>query len=198
MPNLLRVMRPDLIPFMEKHIANRIKSGKETDFIETVIMHKKGFQVYVDVALKELETSNGRASFCIVRDITQRKLSEEALRKSERQLRFIFEKARGVICILDPSGTIINLNPAFEKTLGFSRLEWIGKPLSLLVHPEDTTIFMEQLKGATNPNDESDRKIRLMNSKNEIVNTDISATATTDEGRIDTLMILIRIQPSTH
>ena len=192
MPNLLQLTRPDLLPFIEKRIANRIKAGKETDFTETILLHKKGFQIHVDVGVKNLDTSSGPASFCIIRDITHRKLSEEALRKSEKQLRFIFEQVRSIVCILDPSGLIINLNPAFEKGLGRSRLEWVGKPFCLLVHPEDTTKFFECLKEATNPNDECDSQIRLINSKKEIVQAEISAAATTEDGRIDTLMLVIR------
>ncbi len=194
MPSLLTLIRADLLPFIEKRVSNRIKSGKETDFTETILVHKKGFHIYVDVAVKDIETSSGLASLCIVRDITHRKISDEALRKSERQFRFIFERARSIVCILDPEGKILNLNPAFEKTLGLSRLDWIGKPFCLLVHPGDTTRLLECFKEASNPNDGCDTKIRLINFKQETVHTEISATVTTEDGKVDTLMFVIRLE----
>jgi PAS domain S-box-containing protein len=191
-PTLLKLIRPDLLPLIEKRIAHRIEIGKETDFTETILVHKKGFDIHVEVGVKEVETSSGRVSFCLIRNITHRKMREAALLRSERQFRFIFEKARSIICVLEPDGSITNINPAFEKILGFSRLEWIGKPLCLLVHPEDTTKLLECLKEAIDPNEECETKIRLINSKNKIVPVEISATATTEVGKIDALMLVIR------
>lgn len=192
MSTLGTLLRPDQLPLMEKRIANRIKSGRSEDHVETILMHKKGFDVYVDVAMKEIETSSGPAAFCIVRDITHRKISEGALRNSEQQLRFMFEKAKAVVCLLDQNGLTINLNPAFKKILKYSRFRWVGKPFCLVVHPDDVKIYLQCLKEASNPNNECETKLRLVNSQNEIINVEISATVLIEKGRISTYMLVIR------
>lgn len=42
-----------------------------------------------------------------------------------------------IIYTLDPAGRITSLNPAFETVTGWACADWIGKPLTLLVHSDD-------------------------------------------------------------
>ncbi len=192
MPDLLCLLRPDQLPLMKKRIANRIKSERGKDFSETVLMHKKGFEVYIDVAMKEIETTAGLASFNIIRDITHRKLSEQALKKSERQFRFMFEKARATVCLLDENGSITNLNPAFETTLEHPRIDWIGKPFLLLVNPEDLGKYMECFNGARTSSNEYETKVRLVKGNLENVEVEISVAGILDDGQVDTIMLILK------
>lgn len=50
---------------------------------------------------------------CVMRDITERKRSEEALRSSERFLNSIFESIRDPFCIIDRNYTIVRANAAY-------------------------------------------------------------------------------------
>ena len=49
-----------------------------------------------------------------------------------------------MLCIAHFSGYFIKLNPAWEKTLGFSREELQSKPMFEFVHPEDRERTLEQ------------------------------------------------------
>jgi len=56
----------------------------------------------------------------VVQDITDRKRAEEALRKSEEQLRLIAESSAEIIYQLNLSGNIIYISPALEKVFGYT------------------------------------------------------------------------------
>ena len=54
----------------------------------------------------------------IVADITEMKLSEEALRKSEEKYRDLFENGSDLLCFHDLEGNLIDTNLAFKKEYG--------------------------------------------------------------------------------
>ena len=72
----------------------------------------------------------------VIRDISERKRAEEALRRSEARLRGITDSAQDAILMMDPSGAITVWNPAAEAILGYRSDEAIGKNLHQLLVSE--------------------------------------------------------------
>ena len=75
-------------------------------------------------------------SFGTAKDITQRKLTELALKKSEEEKAIVLNNAQTMICIHDMDGKIIDVNTAGEKMSGFTKEEVIGINLKLIISPE--------------------------------------------------------------
>jgi PAS domain S-box-containing protein len=66
----------------------------------------------------------------LIRDITQRKEAEEALKASETRYRRLFESAKDGILLLDAdTGQITDVNPYLIEMLGYSHNELLGKKL---------------------------------------------------------------------
>jgi len=111
-------------------------------------------QVNTSLRIKKAEDAL-RGQKDLLENMVQKKT--EALRKSEQQLRAIFEATRDVSFIIadthDPEYPIIEFSPGAEKIFGYKRAEIIGHPVSIVYQPEEVAKFMfayRQLK-----NDES-------------------------------------------
>ena len=63
----------------------------------------------------------------VATDITERKLAEDA------RHRVVIEQVHEIIFTFDDSGTILSLNPAFERMLGWPVKEWIGRSVFDLI-----------------------------------------------------------------
>ncbi len=112
---------------------------------------KDGSEFPVDIMLSPVETSEGRMTVSVVRDITDRKRAEEALQRSEQQLRAFFEYSPDGIIVTDFDGKIAQVNAQVEKFFGYDRSELLGQPIEVLVperfrqnHPKHRTDYGQQ------------------------------------------------------
>jgi PAS domain S-box-containing protein len=71
------------------------------------------------------------------RDITRRKLAEEALRKSEARFRLLAEKMSDLVCLHEPDGRYLYVNPSCRRLLGYEPEDLLGTDPYDLFHPED-------------------------------------------------------------
>ena len=67
-----------------------------------------------------------------LRDITERRISEEKLRKAKEQLENFLENSIDPIIMADGKGYIVNPNKAFLDMIGYTEEEVLGKPLYTL------------------------------------------------------------------
>src|SRR5260221_91431 len=69
----------------------------------------------------------------IIRDITERKSAERALRESAGRMRALIETAVDGAILIDARGVVPMFNPACEKLFGYSADEVIGKNVKMLM-----------------------------------------------------------------
>jgi PAS domain S-box-containing protein len=65
-------------------------------------------------------------ALAMVTDITTRKQAEERLRTSEERLRALFELSAEAIIVLDPNGTVVDVNRRLTDWLGFEAADVVG------------------------------------------------------------------------
>ncbi|MBT8337395.1 MAG: PAS domain S-box protein, partial [Gemmatimonadetes bacterium] len=71
----------------------------------------------------------------LAREVEVRRAAESVLQRSEERLQNFLESAHDLIQSTDPDGLIRYVNPAWERTLGYSRHDIEGTPLLGLLHP---------------------------------------------------------------
>lgn len=115
------------------------KSGEVVDF-ELLLKAKENKAVYASLNAHFLYDASGQPSGIegALRDITERKRMEEALRESEARLRNITDMIGEGLYVLDEQGRIQFMNPEAEKLLGWREPELLGKDFYEVIHCEKT------------------------------------------------------------
>jgi len=133
-------------PNHQKFLEERKSTGKARG--ELIYRRKDGSKFIGDATSVILE--GGASAFVIVRDITERKRAEEERGKSEENFSIIFQTTPDLIAITRASdGTILEVNEAFSRLLGYSRAEAIcksTKELSIWADPADRARWIAALK----------------------------------------------------
>jgi PAS domain S-box-containing protein len=101
--------------------------------LELYGLRKDGTEFPVDIMLSPVETAEGRVTVGVIRDISERKRTEIALRHSEEQLRALFEFSPDAIIASDQEGRIAETNAQVERFFGFTRAELLGQSIDVLV-----------------------------------------------------------------
>ena len=101
--------------------------------IEGTSCTQDGRAVPVEVRASRVNYSGREAVLLHVRDITDRKLAEAALRSSEMLFHSVWENSADGMRLTDQNGNIVAVNDAFCKLVGLSREELEGKPFTVIL-----------------------------------------------------------------
>ena len=104
---------------------------------------KDGSRFPVEISLSPLRTADGLLVTSVIRDITERKRAETALRESERRFRDFIEGTDDLVVRLDAEGRFIYVNRASERILGLPPVECAGLSAFDFVHPDDRAATRE-------------------------------------------------------
>ncbi len=134
---LRKIVHPDDI-----NIFNNIKSTCE-DITRPIIlrlMHKDGTIIWTEQTRTVIRNKTGepQALYIVVRDITEKKWAEDALKESEEFTSTLLANTPNPIFVAYPDSAIKYVNPAFEKLSGYTLSDIIGTKTPYPWWPEET------------------------------------------------------------
>lgn len=116
--------------------------------------HRDGYYIWVETSIKPITDSAGKViKFqSSSRDITERRLADEALRKSEKKYRDLIKYSQAYMCTHDMEGVILSVNPYLIEMLGYKEEEILGKSLKQffpLLHRQNFPDYLKQFENQT-------------------------------------------------
>ena len=104
----------------------RLNGESVPDRYDIEILAKDGRKIPIEVSASLIEHEGKLADMAILRDITDRKEAEKALRDSEEHYRTLVETSPDAITVTDLKGNIIMTNKKAAKLFGFKSIEEIS------------------------------------------------------------------------
>jgi PAS domain S-box-containing protein len=117
-------MQPDGTESVEKtRKVVQIALEEGMNHFEWALHRFDGQEVLVDCSFTPVRLAGKPILFTVLRDITERKRSEDAIRQAEEKYRNIFENVTEGIFQTAPEGSVMSANPAFSNLFGYSSPE---------------------------------------------------------------------------
>ncbi len=152
--NMAQIAVPEHLKRVQRQLAKKVAGDQAQTVYEVDCIRKDGKRITLEVNSSIiLKDGEPIAVQGIARDVTDRKQSEETIKKSEERYRDLFENANDLIYTHDLDGNFTSLNRSGEEITGYSRDEALGMHLSEVVAPE----FIEGAKTMISRKLEEDR-----------------------------------------
>ena len=99
-----------------------------------------GEEFPIEASISQIESDGKKLFTVIIRDITERKRIEEALRLSEERFRLLLDGVKDfAIYMIDPEGRVLSWNAGATRIKGYTSEEIIGQDFSRFYTAEDQT-----------------------------------------------------------
>ena len=136
------------LPTASRNLEEILQTGLQKTPTEFKLKKKDGSYVWVVTEASLIyKKGNPYAVQGIARDITEQKLAEEALRKSEERYRSLFEQSRDAIYITSREGNFAYINQSFLDLFGYTREEITDlKVQETYANPDDRPSFQKEIE----------------------------------------------------
>ncbi len=147
------MLMPERFRRLHRQAVARIAVGEPSHtagkILELAALRKNGNEFPITLSLAEAQTHESHYFIAILRDITERKKTENALRASEEQFRTIVSNSSECICKLDLEGRFEFMNAAGLKIFGLKDIsEIVGVDAIELAEPEYRGQIQQELERA--------------------------------------------------
>ncbi len=124
------LIAPESVPTIYEHL----RSGTEEPWEMEVVL-RNDRRMWHESRASTIPYGGSEARVISIRDITERRRVDAALRESEQRFRTLFETALDAIVVIDAESTIVQANPAASELVGVSTDRMVGRGFGGLIAP---------------------------------------------------------------
>ncbi|MBN2008060.1 PAS domain S-box protein [candidate division KSB1 bacterium] len=130
----------DILASIHEHVHGKKKFSKRLR-LEIEQTRKDGATIWTESTISVMydEWDNFSGISGVTRDISERKKAREDLER-------LFNLSFDLICIIDFSGKLLRVNPAFGNAIGYSESELISRSFYEFIHPDDRAMTQKTIK----------------------------------------------------
>lgn len=144
-------VHPDELNKLVAAYEQMLRDGRVEN--ETIGIRKDGSVFYKQLVM--IATYDDRHNFlghyCFMKDISDRKQTEEALRHQKEMLQTIVDRIPVMIALFDSQGRVEFINPEIERVLGWSLADWQQRNILVDCYPDPVyrQIILEHMTSTT-------------------------------------------------
>jgi len=177
--------------------AENIREKGMQHHLETKIIKKNNQLLDIDISVSIIKDQDGKTkgSIGIIRDITDRKKTENKLLESEKKYSALFECTTDTTFVLDARGEILDINDQGERLFGRKKDALIGENfLSMNIFPQKSvSIIIDQFEKLLLDKISMSQETEIIDHDGNILYVEISTFfLCKKEGEIDNFVIVIR------
>lgn len=134
---IAELVHPEDWAMVADKIAQGISEGQGD--LQCRLLRKDGTVIWAEISGTLLSKDRPDSQYLfITRDVSERKLAEEQLKKSEEKYRLIADNTQDLILLVDPfTQRCTYASPSSERILGYREEDLAGLNLINFIHPDD-------------------------------------------------------------
>jgi PAS domain S-box-containing protein len=177
--SILEPIHPDYRDFSYQEID----SSANSELVEYKIIRLDGSEVWVESKSEPVTYKEKKGSLVFLRDITQRKATEQALKDSEERMRFALETSSIGVWELDLDNHITKRSLMHDKIFGYTSLQqvWTYSIFLRHVHPDDQEFIKKKFKSVPGFYDDWNLEFRIIRADGQIRWVWVSGRLTSNE-----------------
>jgi PAS domain S-box-containing protein len=145
--NFMEMMAPEYRDMIRERIRLQKETGNPAPLMEQEYLRMDGSRVPVETTAVSITYQNTDAHMVFIRDITERKRIERALRESQTQLESIFLAAPIAIGLVSDR-ILLKVNSLLCQMTGYASEELVGKSARILYPDDEEYGFVGRVKYA--------------------------------------------------
>jgi PAS domain S-box-containing protein len=178
----LFLVRPDYHEEINAFYKKQFNENIPSTYFEFPIIVQDGSTKWVGQNVQLMSKVDKDIGFqAVARDITESKIAEEALRKSQYRYKTLLGNITDVVFSLDSKGTIAAINNTGRY--GYEGEELIGKSYLSIVHPEDQEKVLRDFNAAISNHRDVTRgfKLRILGKDGSVYWAELTSRKLWDE-----------------
>ena len=191
-----RIIHPDDRPLALESFGKTLQGEEQKTPIELRVVSKSGdFLVGEFTSIPQIENGKIVGEFGIVRDVTDRKRMEEALRDSEQLFHLVVDNSHESILIIDDNFRIAYANDEATRLSGYSKEEIIGRDFRGVLDENEKVMLEDRyLRRRNGENVPPKYEFKIIRKNGERRDVEIKSTIIQDRhGKIRTIAQLLDI-----